>query len=90
MQILVLDDQGRQLAGIEIGVTWTSGQESFYTGLKPEIGNGYADFVMQPDETYAVSIARLGTSADRVAAPTCKDSSGSPYLGSLKLTFQQP
>ncbi len=48
MQISVLDNHHHQMPGIEIIVTWNGGEDHLFTGFKPEIGDGYADYVMQP------------------------------------------
>jgi hypothetical protein len=90
LQIVVLD-QGRQpMPGVEISITWTSGEEHFFTGFKPEISAGYADYVMQADTTYSLLVARSGSPVSGLSAPSCLQSGGQTYLGGLKLTFQQP
>jgi hypothetical protein len=55
--VWVQDVQGNELAGVEIVVTWASGQDRFFTGLRPEKGVGYADFEMSPDVEYEVALA---------------------------------
>ena len=90
LQVMVLSSNRRQIAGVEIVITWDGGQESFFTGLKPELGNGYADYVMTPDTKYAVQLARGSDMAVGIIAPTCQTPSGETFLGSIKLIFQQP
>ena len=90
MQISVVDSRHHQLPGIEIIITWDGGEEHFFTGLKPEIANGYADYMMQTNVTYTVRIAKSGTPIPNLVAPACTDSSGQKYTGGLHLTFQQP
>lgn len=90
LQVLVLNANRRQLAGVEIVLTWDGGKEQFFTGLKPELGNGYADYIMTPDVTYAVQLARGSDVALGIVAPTCQTSSGETFFGGVKLTFQQP
>ncbi len=90
LQILVLNSNRRQLAGVEIVVTWDGGKEQFFTGLKPELGNGYADYIMTPDITYAVQLARGSDVAVGIVAPTCQTASGEAFFGGVKLTFQRP
>jgi hypothetical protein len=85
-----LNSNRRQLAGIEIVITWESGNEQFFTGLKPELGNGYADYIMSPDTSYTVQLARGSDVALGITAPTCQASNGETFLGGIKLTFQQP
>ncbi len=90
LQVLVLNSNRRQLAGVEIVVTWDGGKEQFFTGLKPELGNGYADYILTPDTTYAVQLARGSDVALGIVAPTCQAPNGETFSGSVKLTFQQP
>jgi hypothetical protein len=90
LQVLVLNSNRRQLAGVEIIVTWEGGKEQFFTGLKPELGNGYADYIMTHDTTYAIQLARGSDVAQGIVAPTCQTASGETFYGGLKLTFQQP
>lgn len=90
LQILVLNPNRRQLAGVEILITWDGGSEQFFTGLKPELGNGYADYIMTPETTYTVQLARGSDAALGITAPTCQTPDGESYPGSIKLTFQQP
>ena len=90
LQVLVLNRSRRQLAGVEIAITWDGGKEQFFTGLKPELGNGYADYLMASGTTYTVQLARGSDVALGIAAPTCQSPDGTTFLGSIKLTFQQP
>jgi hypothetical protein len=89
LQIIVQDRNRRQIAGIEIIITWLNGEDHFFTGLKPELGNGYADFVMQSDVLYSVQIAAEGAPVSDIKAPSCTTATGLPFLGSIRLIFQQ-
>jgi hypothetical protein len=90
LQVIVLNRSRRQVSGLEIVITWDGGKEQFFTGLKPELGNGYADYIMTPDTTYTVQLARGSDVASGVKAPTCQAPDGVTFLGGIKLTFQQP
>lgn len=90
MQISVIDSHHHQMPGVEIIITWDGGEENFFTGFKPEIANGYADYMMQPSVSYTIRIAESGTPVPNLTAPTCTDSSGQTYTGGLHLAFQQP
>ena len=78
------------MPGIEILITWEGGAENFFTGLKPELGNGYADYIMTPDITYTVQLRAGSDIASGLTAPTCQTPSGEAFFGGIKLTFQQP
>jgi hypothetical protein len=90
LQVLVLNSRRRQLAGVEIVITWDGGKEQFFTGLKPELGNGYADYILTPQITYSIQLARGSDVAQGIVAPTCQSPSGETFFGGIKLTFQQP
>ena len=90
LQIVVRDARRNQIPGAEIIVTWSGGEEHIFTGLKPELGHGYADYLMTPDITYSVRMADGGTPATGLSAPTCTASDGSEYLGGQSIIFQKP
>lgn len=90
LQVIVFNSSRRQVAGAKIIITWENGEDQFFTGLKPEIGNGYADFVMSPNFTYTVRLTAGSDIAAGLIAPTCQTPSGETFLGGIKLTFQQP
>jgi hypothetical protein len=90
LQVIVFDSRRRQLAGAKIMITWNAGAEEFFTGLKPELGNGYADFIMDPNTIYTVQLGAGSDIASGLTASTCQTSDGESFLGGVKLTFQQP
>ena len=63
VSIHVQDAEGNEMAGIEIVVSWATGQDRLFTGLRPELGIGYADFEMSPGIEYSVSLADFGGDA---------------------------
>lgn len=85
------DAQGQPLPGIEIVVSWATGQDRFYTGLWPDRGAGYADFDMLSDTVYEVYLADYrGDTAQALASDL---SPGLCQAGveavDWRLTFQQ-
>lgn len=90
LQVFVRDAANAPAPGIEIIITWNNGEEHFFTGLKPELGNGYADFRMTPGTVYTLRFANGGTSVTDLYAPACKNTDGSDYFGGLQLNFRQP
>jgi hypothetical protein len=55
--IWVQDAVGNGLASVEVVVSWATGQDRFFTGLRPERGVGYADFQMSSQVEYDVALA---------------------------------
>jgi hypothetical protein len=87
IQVVTLDRGGAPIPGVEILVEWAGGQEHFFTGLKPELGAGYGDFVMAAGETYAVHPANSPAAvAGSLRIPECPAGGA----GSWRLVFQQP
>ncbi len=90
LQFMFMDARRIQQPGIEINVTWNEGEDKFFTGFKPDLGNGYADFVMEPGTVYNIRVVTGGAFVADVTAPICTDETGAEYPGGLLLTFQQP
>jgi hypothetical protein len=90
LQVHIRDSAGRPVPGVELHITWAGGEESFFTGFKPELGDGYADFRMAPGVSYTLLPGRSGIPAADLIAPVCPVEDGDPYWGSLSLVFQQP
>ena len=88
--VFVTDARQNPIPGVEVIVEWSGNEEHFFTGLKPELGKGYADFSMQPNQSYALRLATGSTAAGNLSAPPCQDTAGNHYWGSLRLRFQQP
>jgi hypothetical protein len=89
IQVYVRDAAGYPIPGVDILVKWDGGQEHIFTGLKPELGNGYADFVMTPGVVYSVQINSGSAVAKDLQTPPC-ESSGAKWWGNAILVFRQP
>jgi hypothetical protein len=89
MQFLLLDSRNNQVPGIEIVVTWSRGEDRFFTGFKPELGDGYADFIMEAGTVYNIRVAG-GAIVTDLRAPLCTDPNSAEYSGGVLLTFQRP
>lgn len=90
IQVVSEDASGDPLPGQEITITWDAGDDFFFTGLKPEIGLGYADFLMEPGVVYQVHMAAGGQSVPDITPAECETESGSRYWGSWLLIFSRP
>jgi hypothetical protein len=90
LQVNLTDQAGRPAAGIELIITWSNGEEHFFTGLKPELGYGYADFTMADSTEYVLSLSGGATQISGLSSSNCTNSSGAAYPGGLHLEFKQP
>jgi hypothetical protein len=79
--------------GVPVQVTWSGGQDTFYTGLKPQQGSGYADFTMTPGVTYTVRLGDAGAPVENLTAAACPAPTGGvnpqAYPGGVLLEFIQ-
>lgn len=80
MQVYVTGSDGEPLPGVRILVTWQNGEDSFYTGLAPEIGMGFADFRMTPGIEYSL---KVGDASEPVSGLSTDETCG------WKLEFTQ-
>jgi hypothetical protein len=87
--IYVRDANGDGVAGVKIEISQPGGGSSaFYTGLYPEIDNGYADYTMEAGETYNLRVGIGGNLISGLQMPVCSDG-GNSHSGSLTLVFKQ-
>ena len=89
LQIYVSDKNGRGIAGVEVIIQEDGIEEHFFTGLKPDIDQGYADYAMEPGVDYSLQIGK-GGEAISITAPECSQDHGEHYWGSWRLTFTTP
>ncbi|MCS6906808.1 MAG: hypothetical protein RML93_02870 [Anaerolineales bacterium] len=87
--VYVWDAQGNELPGVELMVSWEGGEDRFFTGLKPELGLGYADFSVREGVVYSVRVASGGEPALNLSAPTCTAANGETFPGVWILEFMQ-
>jgi len=90
IQVEIKDAAGQPVPSVEVVVTWDGGEDHFFTGLQPELGLGYADFVMTPEVVYSIHLANGDQTAGPLTAAKCVADDNSQYWGSLFLTFVQP
>ncbi len=86
LEVWVKGSDGVGIPGVEIEVQWLGGDERIYTGLKPEIDPGYADFVMKPKVVYQVRTG-AGAAVPNLTPMQCQDKHGRRYWGGWTLVF---
>ncbi len=71
-----VQESGESVPGVRVTVLWNTStgqtQQSFYTGLKPNRGDGYADFQMEEGIAYQVRLGRSEVT-DRLEAGVCDE-----------------
>jgi hypothetical protein len=56
LRVYVRDRLGAGVPGAELAITWSGGRDTFFTGFKPEIDPGYADFQMERGQIYQLML----------------------------------
>jgi hypothetical protein len=90
LQVEVRNAAGQPVPGAEIVLAWSGGEEHFFTGLKPELGTGYADAILNTGVTYSVQLASNSATATGLSAISCPGGNGKNFPGGIHLIFQQP
>jgi hypothetical protein len=90
IQVIAENSNGRALSGQEVIVSWEDNEDHFFTGLKPELGRGYADFLMTPGVVYQVRMSDGGQFVPDITPAECETQSGRRYWGSWRLVFSRP
>ena len=81
---------GEGLSGVEVVVSWPEGEEHIFTGLKPELGLGYADFKMTIGVVYTLSLVDGNQPITDLTAAECQTEAGERIWGVWQLIFVQP
>ncbi|WP_162910096.1 hypothetical protein [Aggregatilinea lenta] len=88
IQVSVYDNNGQGIAGVPVRVTWDGDQtDQFYTGLAPDEGPEYGDFVMTGGRTYTVAVASEDSDSQTVEAVPC--GSDSSLITSYQISFRR-
>ncbi len=88
IEIEVQDVNGKPLPGVKIQLSVVNGgSETFYTGLYPEIDDGYANYTMSAGAEYALRVGEAGQLVSGIKIPTCNSGT---EAGSIYLLFRQP
>ena len=88
IEVFVQDFGRVGIPGQAVRVRWDGGQDTFYTGLKPERGPGYADFQMEAGREYIIEMpGRSDPSAQALGAVPCTTETGARAIISYRAVF---
>lgn len=91
LRVSVLDAEGRPLPNVELIIRWEDGEDRFFTGLKPELGAGYADYDLEAEKSYQVGI--VGPESDvaqGIVADACQDGTRASWELAFRLRTSAP
>ena len=90
IEVVIRDAAGQEVPSVALMVSWSGGEETFFTGLKPELGLGYADYEMTFGIVYALRLAEGGMPVEDLTAVECAAEDGTRYWGGWQVVFIQP
>lgn len=89
IEVYVRDSNNARLPGQPVLVRWADGESTFFTGLKPERGEDYADFQMEPGLAYTVQMPGLSDPySTPLEARTCPTLNGEESIISYQVVFR--
>jgi hypothetical protein len=88
--VVVKDERGEEVPGVEVWLMWPGGADRAVTGLKPQEGVGYADFDVEWGVNYSLGTSELGrplvTALRLESCPTPEG--GALMIGSWRIVLQ--
>ncbi|GAB4526974.1 MAG: hypothetical protein OHK0046_44300 [Anaerolineae bacterium] len=89
IEVRVIDFEGQELPGQPVRVRWAGGSSTFFTGLKPERGRGFADFQMEAGLSYTVEMPGLSNPlSSPLEARDCFLENGDTSVTSFEVIFR--
>ncbi len=89
IEVFVQDFNGTGIPGSPVRVRWDGGEDTFYTGLKPERGAAYADFAMEDGIAYTIDMPnRSEPSSRQLTAVPCTTDTGDRAVTSYRVVFR--
>lgn len=72
IMVYVQDDAGSGIPNVELKISGPQGDDFFYTGLKPEVDDGYADLALSAPGEYNVEVSEGSSQVARIMAGPCQ------------------
>ena len=91
IQIIATDGEGNGVPGVALEISLGADpKEVFYTGLKPELGLGYADYLAEPGLIYQLEVPESGLLIEDIEVPPCQAEGEDSYWGSWEIYITHP
>ncbi|MDD9954661.1 MAG: hypothetical protein OXP68_00385 [Anaerolineaceae bacterium] len=87
LAVYVQERDGRGIAGMALRVRWRGGEDRFHSGLKPERGAGYADFIMEQGRRYVIDMPGLSDASPEFETGSCVED-GTQTMRSWRALFR--
>ncbi len=89
LQIWVENAAGLAMPGVRIQINWKDGEETFFTGLKPDLNNGYADYEMTAGTSYSLRVGENGQAITGLGTADCTTEGHPERVGGIILRFTE-
>jgi hypothetical protein len=91
IQVFVYELNGSTgVPGVGVRVRWSGGENTFFTGLKPEFGPAYADFAMTEGRNYIIDLpGRSDPIAQPLSPVPCTTDTGERALTTYRVVFRR-
>jgi hypothetical protein len=91
IEVVVQDENGTGLSGVEVWLMWTDGSDRAVTGLKPGGGLGYVDFGAEEGVEYSLGTSELGAPlVSGLRLESCPEEKGKdPMVGSWRIVLER-
>jgi hypothetical protein len=91
IEVVVQDENGTGLSGVEVWLMWADGSDRAVTGLKPSRGLGYVDFDVEEGVEYSLGTSELGAPlASGLQLELCPEEKGkTPVIGSWRVVLER-
>ena len=91
IEVVVQDENGTGLPGVEVWLMWADGSDRAVTGLKPSRGLGYVDFDVEEEIEYSLGTSELGAPlASGLQLELCPEEKGKdPVIGSWRIVLER-
>ncbi len=88
LQVMVFESSGKPASGIAFIISSKESSERILTGLKPEKGAGYVDFILTPGILYSFIVEGANGNPETVSDSVCTSSDGRTYPGGWLFEIQ--
>ena len=89
LKVYVLDAVDNPIPGVQLRINWATGSDIFATGLHPDIGLGYGDFVIDPQQVYTLQVGSSTYPIYGLSSEPCRLANGAEFDGSILIKWQR-
>ncbi len=89
LQVWIENAAGLAMPGVRVQINWKDGEETFYTGLKPDLNNGYADYEMTVGTSYSLRVGENGQTITGLGTADCTSEGHPERVGGIILRFTE-